>query len=160
MNHPVKWPPRFPSGSGQSHVHVAAELVPVDSAEPWRTVTFTTFVDSWAIRLVDEISVALSAQLLWIGWRDEDEEPPRTVMVPVIASSFEVGELASRMSDNLKAMMSKIRNMSRHLVIASGPRTFIVNLSFKTAHVESATENVDAVRLGMPEPNRRIRNEF
>lgn len=159
MNHPVKWPSRFPSGD-QMHAHVTAELVPVDSAEPWRTVTFTTFAGAWAIRLVDELSAALSAPLLWIGWRDENEEPPRTVTTPAIGSSFEVEELASRMNSSLTAMMARAKNMSRHLVVASGPKTFIVNLSFKMTHGESATENVDTVKAETPKQNRRIRDEF
>lgn len=159
MNHPVKWPAHFPAADGRQ-VSVSAELVPVDSAEPWRTITFTTFTRSWAMRLVDECSAALSAPLLWVGSRDEDEEPPRTEVVPVVASQFEVEELAARMNDELKMLMAKLRVRSRHLVVASGPRTFIVNLTFRTENVEYATETADTVKAATQKPNRRIRDEF
>lgn len=160
MNHPVKWPAHFPAANDAKQVIVSAELVPVDSAEPWRTVTFTTFTKSWAMRLVDECSAALSAPLLWVGSRDEDEEPPRTEVVPIVASTFEVQELAAQMDDKLKMLMAKLRARSQHLVVASGPRTFIVNLAFRTENVEYATETVDTVKADTQKPNRRIRDEF
>ena len=157
MKHELKAPTRLPSGSRR--VKVDVELVPVDAAEPSMTLSFTTFSDAWAARLVDEVSVALSAPLLWVGWRDESYDPPKTFEVPVAPSIFGVEEISSRLNSNLASAVCESHRRGRHVTVGTRAETFIVNLSFANVDRSDAALEPDSnVKLANQE--RRIRNEF
>lgn len=157
MKHALKVPPRLPSGSRR--VKVGVELVPVDAAEPSMTLSFTTFSDAWAARLVDEVSVARSAPLLWVGWRDESYDPPKTREVPVAPSVFGLEEISSRLNSNLVSAVRENYRCGRHVTVGTRADTFIVNLSFTDVDTDDLALDSES-SVDLVTQKRRIRDEF
>ena len=156
MKHKLKLPKRLPAGGDP--VRVVADLVPVGSDEPVKTLSFTTFADAWAVRLVDEVSNALSAPLLWVGWRDESRDPPRTWEVPVAPSVFGVEGTTTVFNDNLNKAVVACVHLKRYFTVGTGADTYIVDLSISESNAEHVQEPVGSVELATLK--RRIRDEF
>ena len=103
--------------------------------------------------------MALSAPLLWVGWRDESSDPPQTSEVPVAPSVFGIEEISSRLNSNLASAVCESRRRGRHVTVGTKAETFIVNLSFTNVDTDDlALDSGSSVDLVAQK--RRIRDEF